>query len=360
MTRSLGKASRFKEKMRTTGRAFMHWKMFAFFSRQRKLNDRLLDTTIQKKYLKKAWNGWQAHHEHTKIKRIEAAKKKEADEYVEMISMKYQKEISTLQTKLSELTAEINASNQHKKDMQNQLKRAFMRGLCAMNLEAMDVLNPEDAIRQGEMVLTKEELATLNSIEKKSSQNTNNQSQTSSTRYQTDRLQEQLPYTSIYKPEQEFTYSKKPDPRPAPEYNSLNMAIKENMKHEYAALYSHDEAIKGSDIDKPYDYGKYRSAASNGMADGRQDMSKHTHTNEDDIHSTYRIDRGKSENVDDMYENMLREFNIKSEVLGNVSSEATGQSMKENRKVTIMSEPLVDSSLCRLSPKSIFGVKHQS
>lgn len=58
--------------------------------------------------------------------------------------MKYQKEIQLLQSKLSETTDELEMMNRNKIKMQEQLKNAFMRGLCAMNLEAMNVLQPSD------------------------------------------------------------------------------------------------------------------------------------------------------------------------------------------------------------------------
>lgn len=322
----------------------MHWKMFAFFARQRKLNQKLLDSTIQKKYLKKAWNGWQAHHESSKIKRIEAGKKKEADEYVEMISMKYQKEISTLQNKLSELTAEINASNQHKKDMQNQLKRAFMRGLCAMNLEAMDVLNPEDVARQGEMALSKEEMAAFTSMEKSLNHPTPNQPpQSTSTRYQTERPLAQPQFSVPHRPEQDFLSSRRAETSSSPDYNSLNMAVTANMRHEYGSAYVENQPINRSEAGKVYDGNDYRGRPADyrsglGGVDGRLENE------EREIGTKNGTGKKRADDVDDLYENMLREFNIKSDVLGHAADEDSTSKLKENRKVTIMSEPLVISS----------------
>lgn len=58
--------------------------------------------------------------------------------------MKYQKEIAMLQSKLKDTMIELEEMKRGKVSMQNQLKRAFMKGLCAMNLEAMDVLDLKD------------------------------------------------------------------------------------------------------------------------------------------------------------------------------------------------------------------------
>lgn len=56
--------------------------------------------------------------------------------------MKYQKEISLLQSKLRESMDQLTLIERSKAQMQDQLKQAFMRGLCAMNLEAMNVIKP--------------------------------------------------------------------------------------------------------------------------------------------------------------------------------------------------------------------------
>ena len=320
----------------------MHWKMFAFFSRQRKLKEKLVDGCISRKYLKKAWNAWNGNHLLLKAKKIEDCKMKEAAGHVEMISMKYQKEISSLQAKLAELTAEIQASNQHKKDMQNQLKRAFMRGLCAMNLEAMDVLNPEDAARQGELVLNREEMAALQLLEKSSQPGQQRQFGN----YSSTRIPEFSGQPSTIRSP---AYPAEPSMRQEnhPQINSLDMAIKESFKREYSAI-SEKEDLGGSRVNpqtlnKAYDLTQYKSNRS-----PEEDPSAHrdvrTEAESRTFERKYVSEQPKTlehyvDDVDGMYENMLKEFNIRSDNTNKVNG--NDQSEKENRKLTIMSEPLV-------------------
>ncbi len=38
----------------------------------------------------------------------------------------------------------MDMENKNKQAMQENLKKAFMRGVCALNFEAMNILNPND------------------------------------------------------------------------------------------------------------------------------------------------------------------------------------------------------------------------
>lgn len=58
------------------------------------------------------------------------------------LAMHYNKEMELLQSRLEETTAALNRELAAKVDMQDGLKKAFMRGVCALNFEAMNVLNP--------------------------------------------------------------------------------------------------------------------------------------------------------------------------------------------------------------------------
>ena len=56
--------------------------------------------------------------------------------------MHYNKEIEMLRTRLSEAERKIAVEEEEKISIQENLKKAFMRGVCAMNFEAMNILNP--------------------------------------------------------------------------------------------------------------------------------------------------------------------------------------------------------------------------
>ncbi|CAD8119542.1 unnamed protein product [Paramecium sonneborni] len=60
---------------------------------------------------------------------------------IDLLMAKFQKEQQLLEQKLFEATSQLDEANKIKLSMQENLKRAFMRGVCALNFEAMNVLN---------------------------------------------------------------------------------------------------------------------------------------------------------------------------------------------------------------------------
>ena len=61
-------------------------------------------------------------------------------EEINDISSKYNKEIELLTTRLNETQRLLDEANNNQLNMQENLKRAFVRGVCALNFEAMNVL----------------------------------------------------------------------------------------------------------------------------------------------------------------------------------------------------------------------------
>lgn len=66
----------------------------------------------------------------------------------------YGKEISDLKAKLAEANTSIEKYKENKIYLQENLKRALMRGVVAMNLEAMNILEPETEKNNNNMVLS--------------------------------------------------------------------------------------------------------------------------------------------------------------------------------------------------------------
>ena len=331
----------------------MQWKMFAHFGRLRRQHHKMIDKHARLCYFKKAWNTWAAHHNEIKKKKIEEVKRKEAEEYVEMISMKYQKEISTLQGKLSETLAELHAVTQNKKEMQNQLKRAFMRGLCAMNLEAMDVLNPEDANELGISSMLKEEANpyasqskphALQSSKPQASQNP--KSTLHSNPISTTARMVNPDYTSTSRLGQpDFAGLLPSNPNEAKDkFSSIDLFMQQSIKRDYPGLNQDEITIRNQDYStrllepstsRPYDPNLYKSS----LPKFEVPESRHPLTS-GDIQPSGQFQGVKPhpDNVDDLYENMLREFREREE------RAAPDSGFKEDtKKATILREPLAES-----------------
>lgn len=58
------------------------------------------------------------------------------------LAASYGKEIEMLRKKLDEANKMLEKNNLQKVNMQENLKKAFMRGVCALNFEAMNILDP--------------------------------------------------------------------------------------------------------------------------------------------------------------------------------------------------------------------------
>lgn len=339
MSRALCQAARFKQKVKTTGRAFVQWKMFAHFTRLRKQHQKMLDKEIKRKYLNKAWESWMVTHRAQRDKRKGAQTKADAEQQIEATAMKYQKEISLLQNRLSEALAEVHAAQQHKRDMQNQLKRSFMRGLCAMNLEAMDVLNPEEAKQMGLENLKDDtgagvsEQAIINHFSKDQNQTGPAQSfQKLASPNGLPDFQSLLPNTATHN--QHITNSLKNDLGLAGNldnnFNSMNMGIYHNSRKEYPSEIPQELIANREDKTYlktdhlSYDPMKYKNQPE---LEEKQEINSHQepHTNFGQLPSS------GDDNIDDLYENMLKEFKNR------------GPSDEPPSKVTLVADPLVAS-----------------
>lgn len=355
MSRALGTAYNFKQKVKTTGRAFMQWKMFAHFGRLRRQHLKMVEKHSRVSYFKKAWNSWAANHNETKKKKIEETKKREAEEYVEMISMKYQKEISTLQAKLSETMAELHTVTQNKKEMQNQLKRAFMRGLCAMNLEAMDVLNPEEANELGISNILKDDTMPsasqykpLGQLGHKSLPMHNGKQSLDSNPISTTARIVNPEYTSTSRLGQPDFAGLLPSQQKEvnDKFNSIDLFMQQSMKRDYPTLHQdeinvrnheHPTRLPESSASRQYNPNAYRSNLPNFDVLDSRHVSSTREAQLIGVGQSQDI-KVQADNVDDMYENMLREFREREERVAQESG-----LKEENKKVTILREPLAES-----------------
>jgi hypothetical protein len=78
-----------------------------------------------------------------KIYKIVSVKEKACDDKLNEMAQYYGKEINDLRNKLNDANLTIEQSNQAKAQIQENLKKVLMRGVMAMNMEAMNVLDKD-------------------------------------------------------------------------------------------------------------------------------------------------------------------------------------------------------------------------
>ena len=87
---------------------------------------------------------WQKHFKAYKKEKDKADFNTRLKSEVTLICTQYNKEIEMLREALNEANSQLDRENKNKVMMQENLKKAFMKGVCTMNFEAMNILAPSD------------------------------------------------------------------------------------------------------------------------------------------------------------------------------------------------------------------------
>ncbi|XP_059274077.1 centrosomal protein POC5 isoform X3 [Mustela nigripes] len=100
---------------------------------------KLADQYFQRTLLKKVWKGWRSIVQKQWKDVVERACQARAEEVCVQISNDYEARVAVLSGALENAKAEIQRMQQEKEHFEDSMKKAFMRGVCALNLEAMTI-----------------------------------------------------------------------------------------------------------------------------------------------------------------------------------------------------------------------------
>ncbi|XP_013370346.1 PREDICTED: centrosomal protein POC5 isoform X3 [Chinchilla lanigera] len=127
-------------------RTFFYWRIGHVKSRQDVYEGKLADQYFQRTLLKKVWKGWRSVVQRQWKEVVERACQARAEEVCIQISNDYEAKVAMLSGALENAKAEIQRMQQEKEHFEDSMKKAFMRGVCALNLEAMTIFqNRNDA-----------------------------------------------------------------------------------------------------------------------------------------------------------------------------------------------------------------------
>ncbi|XP_075832387.1 centrosomal protein POC5 isoform X2 [Microtus pennsylvanicus] len=142
LSHAIGKQKERTELMKT----FFHWRISHVKSRQDVYEDKLADQYFRRTLLKKVWKGWRSVVQRQWKEVVERACQARAEEVCVHISNDYEAKLAMLSGALENAKAEIQRMQQEKEHFEDSMKKAFMRGVCALNLEAMTIFqNKNDA-----------------------------------------------------------------------------------------------------------------------------------------------------------------------------------------------------------------------
>ncbi|GAB1298462.1 Centrosomal protein POC5 [Apodemus speciosus] len=127
-------------------KSFFRWRIGHVKSRQEIYEGKLADQYFQRTLLKKVWKGWRSVVQRQWKDVVERACQARAEEVCVQISNDYEAKLAMLSGALENAKAEIQKMQQEKDHFEDSMKKAFMRGVCALNLEAMTIFqNRSDA-----------------------------------------------------------------------------------------------------------------------------------------------------------------------------------------------------------------------
>ncbi|XP_051028244.1 centrosomal protein POC5 [Acomys russatus] len=142
LSHAIGKQKERIELMKT----FYHWRLGHVKSRQDVYEGKLADQYFQRTLLKKVWKGWRSVAQRQWREVVERACQARAEEVCVQISNEYEAKLAMFSGALENAKAEIERMQQEKEHFEDSMKKAFMRGVCALNLEAMTIFqNKNDA-----------------------------------------------------------------------------------------------------------------------------------------------------------------------------------------------------------------------
>uniref|UniRef100_G3UJN4 Centrosomal protein POC5 n=1 Tax=Loxodonta africana TaxID=9785 RepID=G3UJN4_LOXAF len=133
LSHAIGKQKERIELMRT----FFHWRIGHVKSRQDVYEGKLADQYFQRTLLKKVWKAWHSTIQKQWKDVVERACQARAEEVCVQISNDYENKVAMLSGALENAKAEIQRMQHEKEHFEDSMKKAFMRGVCALNLEAM-------------------------------------------------------------------------------------------------------------------------------------------------------------------------------------------------------------------------------
>ncbi|XP_053155048.1 centrosomal protein POC5 isoform X2 [Hemicordylus capensis] len=127
---------------------FMKWRLQHLAGRQEvkqeEHTDKIADRLYEKGLQKKAWGVWRSAHETKWKDTIEEARRSSAESLRVELSNDYETKVQALNTELEEAKAELVEMHNKRQDYEDAIKKAFMRGVCALNMEAMTIFQGKE------------------------------------------------------------------------------------------------------------------------------------------------------------------------------------------------------------------------
>uniref|UniRef100_A0A8C3LY39 Centrosomal protein POC5 n=1 Tax=Chrysolophus pictus TaxID=9089 RepID=A0A8C3LY39_CHRPC len=125
-------------------RKFTLWRIQQIKAKQEEYTNRIADKQFQTALKKKVWTAWRSLSEERWKEKVAKACQLRAEDICVQLTNDYEAKIAELTATLEQTKAEILRLHSEREQYEDAMKKAFMRGVCALNLEAMTMFQGKD------------------------------------------------------------------------------------------------------------------------------------------------------------------------------------------------------------------------
>ncbi|NXB43373.1 POC5 protein, partial [Leucopsar rothschildi] len=118
-------------------RKFTLWRIRHVKAKQEEYAIRMADKHFQTALMKKVWAAWRSVTEERWKEKVARACQLRAEDICVQLTNDFEAKIAELTAALEQTKAEILRLHSERDQYEDTMKKAFMRGVCALNLEAM-------------------------------------------------------------------------------------------------------------------------------------------------------------------------------------------------------------------------------
>ncbi|XP_078489372.1 centrosomal protein POC5 [Ciona intestinalis] len=141
LTRALHTSKEKQEMMR----AFSHWKTRLVDEKRLNFTSKLARQHWEHSLKKKSWRSWRMLVEGGWKRKVEQACQLKAQEVCVQLTRDYEAQVAELSQSLENSRAEISKLEHGRRVFEEDMKKAFMRSVCALNLEAMTMFQTPES-----------------------------------------------------------------------------------------------------------------------------------------------------------------------------------------------------------------------
>ncbi|XP_010146906.1 PREDICTED: centrosomal protein POC5, partial [Eurypyga helias] len=126
-------------------RTFTLWRIQHIKAKQEEYANRIADRQFRTALMKKVWVAWRSLSEEEWKEKVAKACQLRAEDVCVQLTNDYEDKIAELTATLEQTKAEILRLHSEREQYEDTMKKAFMRGVCALNLEAMTMFQGKDS-----------------------------------------------------------------------------------------------------------------------------------------------------------------------------------------------------------------------